>query len=257
MSYSYQRAQPYQPSQVTPFKLSRSKIDLFMQCPRCLYLDARLRISRPSMPAFTLNSAVDQLLKNEFDSYRVKGEPHPLQTQFKVDAIPAEHEQLNIWRENFKGIQYLHAPTNLLITGAIDDLWINPNNEYIVVDYKATSKAGKVDKLNDSRWHDQYRRQMEVYQWLLRQSGLTVSDTAYFVYCNGVKDSDIFDAKLDFEIIVFPYTGKTDWIEPTLAKIKKALDSDTMPEPAGDCEHCAYARQRTELTLTALRNRKK
>jgi CRISPR/Cas system-associated exonuclease Cas4 (RecB family) len=248
---------PYQPGQKTPYKLSRSKIDLFMQCPRCLYLDARLGISRPSMPAFTLNSAVDTLLKREFDAHRTKGEPHPLQTLFKVDAIPAAHDQLNVWRENFKGVETVHQPTNLRITGAIDDLWINPQDEYIVVDYKATSKAKRVDRLDDTRWHDQYRRQMDVYQWLLRQVGLTVSDTAYFVYCNGIKDKDEFDAKLDFEIIVFPYTGKTEWIEPTLAKIKAALDSETMSEPAADCEHCAYARSRTEITLNALRQRKK
>lgn len=228
-----------------------------MQCPRCFYLDARLGISRPSMPAFTLNSAVDQLLKNEFDAYRSKGEPHALQTQFKVDAIPASHEQLNVWRENFKGVQHLYAPTNFLLTGAIDDLWINPQNEYHVVDYKATSKAKRVDRLDDTKWHDQYRRQMEVYQWLLRQNGLNISDTGYFVYCNGIKDSDLFDAKLDFEIIVFPYTGKADWIEPTLQKIKNTLESDTMPDPAADCEHCMYARQRTELTLNALRQRTK
>ena len=209
------------------------------------------------MPPFLLNSAVDQLLKNEFDVLREKGDQHPLQVKFKVDARPAKHDQLNVWRENFKGIQYTHEPTNLLITGAIDDLWINPKDEYIVVDYKATSKTGTIDRLNDTKWHDQYRRQMEIYQWLLRQVGLTVSDTGYFVYCNGIKDSDKFDAKLEFEIHVFPYTGKGDWIESTLEKIKETLESDTLPEPGGDCEHCAYARARTELTLEALRNRKK
>jgi CRISPR/Cas system-associated exonuclease Cas4 (RecB family) len=257
MAYSYYRQQPYQPGQTTTYKISRSKIDLYMQCPRCFYLEARLGIKRPSMPPFTLNSAVDQLLKNEFDVHRAKGEPHPLQTLFKIDAIPAEREELNVWRENFKGIQYTHVPTNLLVTGAIDDLWINPQDEYIVVDYKATSKAGKVDRLNDTKWHDQYRRQMEVYQWLLRQLDLTISDTGYFVYCNGIKDKNEFDSHLDFEIIIFPYEGNTDWIEPKLAEIKAALESETVPEPADDCEHCAYARQRTEMTLRSIQARQK
>lgn len=253
----YYRREPYQSGQSAPYKLSRSKIDLFMQCARCFYLDVKLGISRPSLPAFTLNSAVDALLKKEFDQYRAKGEPHPLQTLFKIDAIPAKNDQLNVWRENFKGIECIHAPTNLKITGAIDDLWVNPAGEHIVVDYKATSKAKKVDQLDDTRWHDQYRRQMEVYQWLLRQVGLTVSDTSYFVYCNGIKDKNEFDAKLDFEIIVFPYLGKTDWIEPTLEKIKAVLEGDKVPEPAGDCEHCAYAKARTQMTLEALRNSRK
>jgi CRISPR/Cas system-associated exonuclease Cas4 (RecB family) len=256
MAYSYYN-RPYQPGQRDPYKLSRSKIDLFIQCPRCFYLDTRLGIKRVSMPPFTLNSAVDQLLKNEFDVFRQKGEPHPMQTQFGVEAVPAQHEQLNIWRENFKGIECIYKPANLKVTGAIDDLWVSPQNEYIVVDYKATSKASKVDRLEDTRWHDAYRRQMEVYQWLLRRNGLTVSDTGYFVYCNGIKDANIFDNKLDFEVIVFPYTGKDDWVEPTLTKIKEILEGEIMPDPAEDCEHCAYARQRTELTLEALRRRQK
>jgi len=49
------------------FKLSRSKIDLFLQCPRCFYLDRRMGVGRPPGFPFALNSAVDKLLKKEFD----------------------------------------------------------------------------------------------------------------------------------------------------------------------------------------------
>jgi 2-isopropylmalate synthase len=35
----------------------------------------------------------------------------------------------------------------------------------------------------DQEWQDSYKRQMDVYQWLLRQNGLKVSNTGYFVYC--------------------------------------------------------------------------
>jgi RecB family exonuclease len=75
---------------------------------------------------------------------------------------------------------YLHEPTNLWIRGAIDDLWVNPAGEVIVVDYKATSSATKEPSLDDD-WKIQYKRQADVYQWLARRQGLKVSDTAYFV----------------------------------------------------------------------------
>jgi hypothetical protein len=130
----------YQPGSDQPFKLSRSKIDLFIECPRCFYLDRRLGTGRPPGFPFNLNLAVDRLLKAEFDTHRAAGTAHPLQEQYGVDARPAAHEQLAEWRENFKGIQFLHEPTNLTITGAIDDLWQEPGGDYIVVDYKATSK---------------------------------------------------------------------------------------------------------------------
>src|SRR3989344_6004941 len=163
-----------------PFKLSRSKIDMFLDCPRCFYMDRRLGISRPSGPAFTLNVAVDALLKKEFDVHRANGSKHPLMESYGLDAIPVAHELLDQWRHNFTGVQCHHKKTNMLIYGAIDDLWKNLGGEYIVVDYKATSKEGEVE-LTDAKWHNAYRRQMEVYQWLLRQNGLKVSNTGYFV----------------------------------------------------------------------------
>ncbi|MGI6371207.1 MAG: hypothetical protein ACOX0G_02030 [Patescibacteria group bacterium] len=136
----------YDPSSKEPFKLSRSKIDLFLNCPRCFYLDRRLGVGQPPGYPFALNSAVDKLLKKEFDIFRAKGEPHPLITGNGVDARPVSHEELDKWRENFVGVQYFHEPTNFLITGAIDDLWINSAGEYIVVDYKSTSKDAETWK---------------------------------------------------------------------------------------------------------------
>lgn len=251
-AWEYKRSLPYEPGQKTAYKISRSKIDLFVECPRCFWLDARLKISRPKGPPFTLNSAVDYLLKLEFDALRKDGEQHPLQKQYGIDAKPIAHDQLNVWRENFKGVQAAHAPTNLLVTGAIDDLWQDKKDEYIVVDYKSTSKLGKIEELGDAPWHDAYRRQMEIYQWLLRQNGLRVSNTGYWVYCNARKDKKGFDGKLEFELTLVSHVGKDGWVEPTLAEIKECLDSDEMPKPSPNCDHCKYARSRTELTLKAV-----
>jgi hypothetical protein len=103
------------------------------------------------------------LLKKEFDYHRTKDKVHPLIEKYGVDAKPVPHEDLDNWRNNFVGVQYLHKPTNLLIFGAIDDLWINSKDKYIVVDYKATSKNEEITKL-DKDWHEGYKRQMEIYQ---------------------------------------------------------------------------------------------
>ena len=189
------------------FKLSRSKIDLFLNCPRCFYYDRRLGVGRPPGYPFALNSAVDTLLKQEFDIYRANGTKHPLQERYGIDAHPAPHKDLNKWRYNFTGVQYLHEPTNFLIFGAIDDLWQNSQGEYIIVDYKATAKVEEITKL-DKDWQEGYKRQMEIYQWLLRQNGYKVSDTGYFVYCNGRADRKAFDAKLDFDVTLISYKDR-------------------------------------------------
>ena len=229
----------YQPDQAKPFKLSRSKLELFIECPRCFYIDRRLGTGRPPGFPFNLNSAVDALLKQEFDQYRAQKQPHPYILDNNIDAIPAQHSDLDRWRENFKGIEYLHKPTNLLISGAIDDLWQNPDKEYIVVDYKATSKNEDITAL-DKPWQNGYKRQMEIYQWLLRQNGYRVSNTGYFVYCNGKRNYPVFDNKLKFDVTVIPYSGNDSWVESTIFAARACLNFDQIPEANENCDYCAY-----------------
>ena len=227
------------------WKLSRSKIDLFLECRRCFYIDNKLGVKRvPGFP-FALNSAVDHLLKQEFDVHRARGEQHPLQKEYGIDARPVAHDSIDEWRRNFGGITYFHPDTELLVTGAIDDLWITSAGEYIVVDYKATGKEHAVTAL-DKEWQDGYKRQMEVYQWLLRKNGLNVSSTGYFVYCTGMMDRAAFDKKLEFEVHLIPYTGDDAWVEPTLFDIKACLDHDALPDAHPSCDYCAYWNARHE-----------
>lgn len=228
----------FDPSAGSTFKLSRSMLENFTRCPRCFYLDRRLGVAHPSMPAFTLNNAVDHLLKKEFDGYRARGKAHPLMKQYGIDAIPLAHPDMDKWRENFVGIQYFHEPTSLIITGAIDDIWVDPQGQFIVVDYKATSSDREITLTGG--YKEGYKRQMEIYQWLLRAIGHTVADTGYFVYVNGRRDKAAFDGKLEFKVQVIPHTGNADWVEETIFNAHKCLMADALPDPAEECEHCAY-----------------
>ncbi len=228
------------------WKLSRSKIELFLDCPRCFYTDNKLGIRRPSMPQFLLNSAVDHQLKNEFDKYRTEGKQHPIQKENNIDAIPAKHEKIDLWRENFEGVQYFHEPTKMLISGAIDDLWINSNGEYIVVDYKATAKSEPVRELS-TEWHESYKRQMDIYQWLLRKNNLKVSNLGYFLYCTGIFDQEVFDKKIEFDIALIEYIGNDFWIEDVILKIRNCLESDKLPDSGENCEFCDFLKMRGEV----------
>lgn len=221
------------------WRLSRSKIDLFVQCARCFYIDNKLGVARPPGFPFNLNSAVDALLKKEFDIHRAGKTAHPLMKRYGVDAIPFENEKMNVWRENFKGIDCKHTPTGFTISGAVDDVWVNPKGELIVVDYKSTSKDEEITAL-DQDWQDGYKRQMEVYQWLLRQNDFTVSNTGYFVYANASKDREAFDGRLEFQVTLIAHTGSDSWIEGTLLKIKKCLDGNEIPAAGEDCDYCRY-----------------
>jgi len=247
--YNSQRTKNlYSPNLKEPFRISRSKIDLFLGCQRCFYLDRKLGVGRPPGYPFNLNNAVDTLLKQEFDIYRAKGTKHPFMETYKIDAIPFQHEKMEEWRDaRTRGITYLHKPTNLLITGGVDDVWVNPKGELIIVDYKATSKHGQVSL--DAGWQIAYKRQMEIYQWLFRQNGFKVSDIGYFVYCNGKTDVKAFDGKLEFDITVIPYTGDDSWIEKTILDLHKCLNGNEIPKANPDCDYCSYVKSVKSKTI--------
>jgi len=236
--YQQRRGNLYQPGENKPFSISRSKIDLFLQCPRCFYLDRRLGLGRPSMPGFALNSAVDQLLKNEFDLLRKNGEAHELMKKYHINAIPFKHPKLDEWRNNFVGQRHLHQKTNLLVFGAVDDIWINRQKELLIVDYKSTSTSNEISL--DDEYKQNYKKQMEIYQWLFRQEDFPVNNTGYFVYANASKNRPKFDAKLEFDLQIIAYEGDCSWVEPTIYQIKKCLDSDQIPNPGEKCEYCEY-----------------
>lgn len=210
-------------------------------------MDRRLGVGSPPGFPFNLNSAVDHLLKKEFDIHRGKGRKHPLMAHYGLDAVPYQNPLLDEWRDPFKGVSVHHKPTNFIFFGGVDDVWVNPAGELIVVDYKATSKDTEVSL--DAEWQGGYKRQMEIYQWLLRNNGFPVSKTGYFVYCNGKRDREAFDAKLEFDIKLIPYEGNDAWVERALFDAYRCLLADKIPSSSPECDYCTY-RRAAESVLT-------
>lgn len=231
----------YQPGRTLPFRLSRSKIDLFSECPRCFYLDRRLGVGRPSLPGFSLNDAVDHLLKNEFDLLRKKGQAHELMEKYHIDAVPCDHPDLPVWRDDgnrFTGAKVLHTETNFWVDGIIDDVWQNREGELLIVDYKATSTVREISL--EDKYKQGYKRQIEIYQWIFRQLGFKVSATGYFVFANAGKNRPSFDGRLEFELSIIAHRGDISWVEPRLLEIKRCLEAPVPPSPAAACEYCVY-----------------
>lgn len=201
------------------------------------------------MPGWSLNSAVDNLLKNEFDGYRKRKEPHPLMTKFGIGLIPLEHEDLPFWRDDvyqYVGASFLHKPTNLEICGIVDDVWVNSDDVLFIADYKSTSTKKELSL--EDEYKQGYKKQAEVYQWIFRQNGFNVSDIAYFLFANGIKDKDAFDSVLEFEMSILEYKGDDSWVESTVFDIKKCLEQDTLPESGAECEYCRFRDNVNDVT---------
>src|SRR3989338_7637115 len=92
----------YKPGQREPYRLSRTRVDNFLRCARCFWLEERFGVKKPDTPPFSLNNAVDELLKREFDVHRKDGTRHPLCEKYGVDAVPFAHEDLEAWRDSLR-----------------------------------------------------------------------------------------------------------------------------------------------------------
>lgn len=244
---------PFEPKSGEPYPISRTKIAEFRVCARCFYLDIRRGIKQPEKHSpFALNLAVDALLKKEFDIYRRLGQPHPAMTEYGINGIPylrPEPEVFEKWRSNYTGMRYLHDLTNFIVYGAPDDVWLvhtSTCSRLSVADYKAGSS--KVPLNEKDYWKD-YTDQAEIYTWLLERmdTGIPVSDTAYFLSANGNKDRERFDNRLEFDLSVIEHRCKTDWVEPTLIRIKECLMSDAPPPSSPQCNYCEYRRKTRAL----------
>src|SRR3989344_6972694 len=202
-------------------KLSRSKLELFTECQRCFWLYTKQGIKRPPPAPYTLNNAIDYLLKQDFDTHRENGTQHPIMSEHKIDAIPFKHENMSKWRHNFTGVQFEHKPTDFLVFGAVDDGWVTPKEELIVVDYKATGAA-------QHQIYGSYGRQMEIYQWIFRQNGFKVLPTGYFVFARVNKGNGFVESfekgVLPFDIFAEEYRGDDSWVEDAIHSARKAYD---------------------------------
>jgi CRISPR/Cas system-associated exonuclease Cas4 (RecB family) len=221
-------------------KISRSKIELFLECPRCFWLDINKGVKRPPPAPYTINSAIDTFLKQEFDRHRENGTAHYLIKKYNIDAIPYKCNQINTWRDNFTGIQFKHTPTDFLIFGAVDDVWINPRRELVVVDYKATGA-------NEYKIYDSYKRQMEIYQWLLIKNSYQVSKIGYFLFAKVNKEGGFAAGKLSFDLFIEPQEGDISWVENSIFEAKKAIIGP-IPQHNRNCPYCQFAKIQNKTT---------
>jgi hypothetical protein len=234
------------------FRISRSRFSAFyLRCKLCFYLENKHGLKPIPVMPYTLNNAVDQNLKLSFDICREQKIPHKIMINEGLkNIIPYQHKDLEKWREPLRqGIQYPN-PKNFLLTGGIDDLWIDlTTNELIIVDYKAQAK--RIEDLKpENYWsipsHEDYKVQLSFYRYLFEKNGFPVKQKAYIVHANANKNIP-FENSLGFYTSLIPYETNVKFIEPTLTAIKDCLDSDLFPEPHENCHQCVNYLARKEI----------
>tara|TARA_Y100000589_G_scaffold317666_1_gene344051 strand:- start:2351 stop:3127 length:777 start_codon:yes stop_codon:yes gene_type:complete len=246
----------YNPKNPLPYELSRSRIENFIRCPSCFYLQQVKGVVFPSFPGFNLNEATDILLKRDFDKYRGLEETHPFLINIgKHHLIPFSHPDFNLWTQSIHfasegRMNFIHEPTNLKVGGGLDDVWINKKtNELHVIDYKSTSQRtkGKEISLNDP-WKISYKRQMDFYVWVMQKKEFNISKIGYFLYCDGDRFADYSflnskDASMKFKMTLIPYDVDFSWVEEALYNIKSCLNLNSPPSHSKNCEYGNFISQ--------------
>lgn len=157
-------------------QLSPNSLNLYLECPCCFWLEKKEGIKRPQPYPYALNAAVDILLKEEFDSYRKKGEPHPLLISHNIQANLFPNQQLlNQWRSNFSGIRYYDQKLDATLFGAVDDVLEFSDKKLAPLDYKSTGSAV-------ANVYDRFQLQMDIYTYLLEKNGFETPRKGYLAF---------------------------------------------------------------------------
>ena len=238
-----------------PYELSRSRIENFVKCKACFYMQQVEGLKFPSIPGFNINEATDILLKRDFDKYRKLKKPHPFLINEGLDyLIPYDHEHFDLWTQSLHfgakdRLNFVHLNTNLKVGGGLDDVWLNLNTQCLhIVDYKSTSQKSDKGPINlDDPWKAAYKRQMDLYVWVLKKKGFPVDREGYFLYC----DADRFeeysflnssDATMKFKINLIKYPVNISWIDPTLEEIRETIELSIRPNHSDFCEYGKFLR---------------
>jgi len=216
------------------YKLSPSSINLMLECPKCFWLQLVKKIRRPDSIFPSLPSGMDKILKVHFDNFMEKGDLPPEIKEYGLNMgykLFDDKAKLEIWRNNFKGIQYKDKTSGILLRGAVDNL-LSSGQKLVVLDYKTRGYPLKEDT------HEHYQTQLDIYNFLLRKNGHKTEDYSYllFYYPNKVTKTGevIFDTKLIKMKTSANNGGKIFKEAINILEMKKPPKSDE------DCKFCKY-----------------
>ena len=227
-------------------QLSPNSLNLFLECQKCFWLDKKWNIKRPPSYPYALNMAVDTLLKQEFDSYRAKGENHPLILEKNIPAHLFPNQQLlNQWRSNFEGIRFYDSKLEATLFGAVDDVlefstkggsaYGGENSILAPLDYKSTGST--VPNV-----YDRFQLQMDIYTFLLEKNNFKTNGKGYLAFYVVDKENGFQDR--------LPFKKELHEIETNITDVQKlfkdavsVLRKDSPSPKIDDCKFCQWSKQ--------------
>ena len=212
-----------------PIQLSPSSLNLYLECPFCFWLEKKRGIRRPPPYPYALNSAVDILLKQEFDKYRAKDEVHPLLVENNIPAkLFRDQRLLNRWRNNFEGLRWSDPVLDATLFGAVDDVLQFPDGKLAPLDYKSTGSSV-------ATVYDRFQLQMDIYTYLLEKNGFLTNKKGYLAFYIVDKTNGFVD-RLPFKKELHEISTDTSYAQEIFEQAVAALRSGKPKDHNPDCQ---------------------
>ena len=212
------------------FKLSPSKLNLYLECPLCFWLSEK-GVHRPSGPFPSLPGGMDRKLKVYFDKYRKEGKLPP-ELKGKVEGKLYDNmSDMDAWRNARKGLSFTDEKGDIL-SGAIDDCLFDGKN-FMIIDFKTYGGSEIKDEKIDF-----YQNQLDCYALLFEKNGLSHPGFAYLIFFMPmeVKENGIVEFRIEVKKVMVDSSRalKTFGDAVKIAEGKR-------PKKHSECKFCAWA----------------
>lgn len=215
-------------------RLSPSALNLFVDCPRCFWLEKNKNIKRPRGIFPSLPGGMDRVIKTYFDQHRAKASLPPGLDRPELAGIALfqDQKQLDLWRNWKTGPEFRDTDGSIL-SGALDDL-MTYDGRYVPFDYK--TKGSPATEESAIKY---YQNQLDCYALILEAQGLETAGFGYLLYFS---PKDLLEVRqIRFEVQPIKIPVSTGRAKDLLRQAVKQL-TEPLPPSKPACEYCAWLR---------------
>jgi CRISPR/Cas system-associated exonuclease Cas4 (RecB family) len=213
-----------------PIKISPSSLNLYLECPRCFWLQLNEGLKRPEQPSSTLPMGIDLTLKAYFDHWRKKGGVPPI----LKGKLPGKllSDQALIAKFRSRSFEWYDKKVDAYFTGILDDALDLEDGIIVPLDNKTRG-------FPPLEPHIAHLTQMSAYTLLLRENGFKTKNLAYLIYWFFNHKSFDLESPMHFNVTVEEVNTKPDEVLALFEEAAKML-REPMPPRSADCAFCAY-----------------
>lgn len=211
-------------------KLSPSLLNLYLECPRCFWLQVKKKIKRPEPPSSTLPNGIDLTLKKYFDYWRIKNKIPPI-LKGKL-SLKLLNDQGVISRFRSRSFYYFDSKLNAYLVGILDDALEFEDGSVVPLDNKTRG-------FPPTETHFAHVIQMSVYTLLLLENGFKTLNLAYLIYWYFDHKNMSLKNPLEFNVLVEEVKTEPEKIKNIFEEAVNVLHQN-IPPLSYSCNFCQY-----------------